>query len=319
MGKHDWWCPIIGTLLVVAGAVLCVSITWKDNPAFLRDLGYTASFVELFTERSAWVVLATTLCVAVVTSPIYSIRIMRGLEQWRDSRLLSTWLLRTRLLAAVGFSGALAFSIASEQGESGVLWRPLAALGWPVHVFFHALNAIAVIPIVYLTSCVSLALFDKGECEPWSARRIRETRGAVKSQLLAGCIVLVLGVVELITVYRWIAATRAEVLVDGMLVRSDDFRQLGATVALCIGAGFSVLLAAIALPAFMVVKARTRELAERTLGSVSPALRDRWLKEEGLDLSLAATLKRAATISGPLLVGLTGGALIDWVNLAIAK
>lgn len=166
------------------------------------------------------------------------------------------------------------------------------------------------------------------------ARQLRR----VRLLLVAGATVLVAGVLEVTSLYSWGAtlvvarsaprqtaafvaampagAGMSEALTDSRQEADSTpnaaatAKQMASTAGILAGAFYSVLLAAIFIPAFAVLGAQSRALADGGLADKSESEKSTWLTAQGLSGSLPRQLGSLAAVLAPIIVGGPGTALV---------
>lgn len=170
----------------------------------------------------------------------------------------------------------------------------VAQVSWldprPVLVkFLSALFATALL----MGLSLGVALKDVVNPEP-AIERLLQVRSVVRSMLALTTTWLVVGVVGVGLFHRMVAAGFSE-------PQSKVVETLGASSTILSGALYSALMAAMFGPVEVLLRQAAGKLAANQ--GVAPEGTEKWLGEQGFDLSLTNSLMRVLAVFGPLLAG----------------
>jgi hypothetical protein len=129
-------------------------------------------------------------------------------------------------------------------------------------------------------------------------RHLSARMSNLRAILYAGTLMLVSGVVLMRSLFNWSKAFIPQTK------ESIEITEIFTSEVLSADAGFyTLILAAVYLPAAFILQARARSL---TIGTIEEAEREKILKESNLTFSFTESLPRIAAILAPLLAGPVG-------------
>lgn len=137
----------------------------------------------------------------------------------------------------------------------------------------------------------------------------------VRLLLYAGAFTLVAGTLQASALYSWAASMLAPGTVAGLeasaipyFAKSADLSQ---AMGMLNGPFYSILLASIFVPAFVILRAKTQGLAQEAEPDANPVQRKKWLEENALGGSVPMQFKTLAALLAPILAGGPLTALLD--------
>ncbi len=259
--------------------------------------------------RFLWEATLILLAVSALATILLAGWVFRHLLEEPRRRPVLLWVLA---FSVVGFLAAARSDVSFRFTEAGMLGPTLGAFADGTGAIFSldafewtrmVSNGLVAVATVFLAfavmSCSTLAPSAEVEAGAGEAqvRRLGARLRATSALLYAGTLVLVVLVLSMVAWLRWPAALLADP--DAQ----ERVRQVGLGLSLYWGTAFSLVLAAIYLPAAWYLRAETYLLAERATGGGTPAQQEAWIGERGLGLSLAAQVSRLAALAGPLVAG----------------
>jgi hypothetical protein len=119
----------------------------------------------------------------------------------------------------------------------------------------------------------------------------------LKTVLFAGAAVLVAGILELDSLYRWAAS------VAGITEPENAATLISAAAAVPTGTFFSLFLAAVYIPAALILRERGTALVRIALPGAGLPEQVRWLEENGLTTPVSSQITALVALLGPVLAG----------------
>jgi hypothetical protein len=119
----------------------------------------------------------------------------------------------------------------------------------------------------------------------------------LKTVLFAGAAVLIAGILELDSLYRWAAS------VAGITKPENAATLISAAAAVPTGTFFSLFLAAVYVPAALILRERGAALVRIALPGAGLPEQARWLEEHGLTTPVSSQITALVALLGPVLAG----------------
>jgi hypothetical protein len=171
------------------------------------------------------------------------------------------------------------------------------------HFLLFFLNGLAIAVVMLLAFAASATLVRPSPRDPGTAT-LKHQAHRLRHVLYSGAAVLIAGTAQAAAMHRLPVAY----LEEPWSAALESAAQLTAGAT---GALWSLFLAAIYLPAALILRGRFAEEAERALPEAGEKERKEWLAEHGLDLSPVQQLKRVLAVLGPVLSSLPLTGLFD--------
>lgn len=126
-----------------------------------------------------------------------------------------------------------------------------------------------------------------------AALRIQNRR--LQSVLFAGAAVLVAGIIELDSLYRWAVTTA------GITTPKDAVSVISAAATVPTGTFFSLFLTAVYVPAALILREHASTLARIALPGTAEPVQAKWLQENGLITPISSQITSLLALLGPVL------------------
>lgn len=244
--------------------------------------------------RDRWLILGLIVVGIIATAAIETIDSLRGATRWYDSLGLigpaasqSDAALQANAIEPRGLFRTV-FQ-APPEGVAGEATLPLLDTGLDM---VKTLGAIA-LTLVAAGLILTLAEPQRRQTPAERAARLGRDLQRQKELLQQGAAVYVLAIVSMLAWMHWPLPFLASDAVRG------DYRDLLVANALLQGTAYSLGIAAIYLPAAMLLRRRIADLAETT-----PDAAPTWLREQGLEAQPFDQLRQMATVLLPAIVGI---------------
>ena len=147
------------------------------------------------------------------------------------------------------------------------------------------------------------------------AKQIIISRKYLRYLLSSSCVVLVAGVIHSSTLYSWamsviepgniLVTVRQEGMPDitKTMAYYNKESKIPESMAAINGVFYSLLIASIFAPAFMVLRLKSEEAAIEATGEDHPGQVDEWISQNNLKIGLTEKLSTVVTALAPALVG----------------
>jgi hypothetical protein len=275
----------------LSSAVLRAAVT---NKAEIRVVSYVA--------KAIWTLVVgmhTLACLAALLTACMVIKEALS-DQWPDSeRIHRNRRIRLILMLVITTAANIALSVAlwfnNDAGAPApLLLRATVARVLPaINVYISGFDALSLIAVISLCFAASAVL--------WRSKDLNDLELSRRMQLLRyllymGAVLLVIGVLRLSTTLNWGASFIPSESATGKLLGI-----LIPGIVSSLGTYYTLLMAAMYLPAALILRARARELVNENVEV--EAERDSWLSNHGLTLSYVESLPRIIAILAPLMAG----------------
>lgn len=218
--------------------------------------------------------------------------------------LITAWAAAISLLAS---SGAIDRDMPGFRLMSGTIGRTLPDIV-KYNVLFDALG-LTVGVVLAVAACAAIRRDAAQDTEESLSRRM----WLLRRVLYAGAAALVVSVAWLSVTLNWAGSF----LPGADTPAGKEVSTLIAGIVNSLGISYTLLLAALYLPAALVLRGRTHALA--VARQQPPDKRDEWLKARGLALSYAEYLPRLVAVLAPLLVGPVADLVKNVLNVGGGK
>ena len=316
-----WWKLAYFLPLIVAVAVLATHFLFyrkflfcMDGPCSPFTVGEIAAGIApadqtrfaAYIARASWTlingvhVLACVL--AVVTA---SIVIYRALETEYPDKQTRRILILTVIAVAADIALGLALWTAEKDANSPAQQLLRATVGQAhglpgINKFNRWGDALSLTGTLCLAVAASATVWQRDVSKKLTADDVTIRVRLLRPVLYVGALMLVVAVLRLATTHAW-AVTYLPADTDlGKAVAGFTKGIIGT-----LGIVFTLLIAGIYLPAALMLQARVREVAAT---QQSP---EDFIKNNGINLSVPATLGRVIVLLGPFLAGPLGDRLVE--------
>lgn len=185
----------------------------------------------------------------------------------------------------------------------------------PAKPFVVGIEAMAFLALVGLAVSVSLLLAGSKRMNlktPQFSVQARvaalaENQRKVRLLLYVGALALIAGTLEASALYTW-AVSMLEI------TRYSHASDIPHTLGIVNGALYSILLAAIFVPAMIQLRVQARRLAEAANPDSSAAERNKWLDENAIAGTIPRQIYSTLAVAGPLLAGGPVVALLELIG-----
>ncbi|HEV7743799.1 MAG TPA: hypothetical protein VGO56_02280 [Pyrinomonadaceae bacterium] len=279
-------CSQDGGCSPLSSAVLRAAVTNKPE---IRVLSYVA--------KAMW-----TLVIGVHTLACLAALVTAGLVIKQALSNYSPRVVRIVIALVIAISANIALLVAlgfsdDTGAPAPLLLRATIAPGLPqINILtrgFDALSLTAVIPLCFAASAV---LWRSNPREVQTDVDLARRMKLLRYLLYMGAVLLVIGVLRLSTTLNWGASFIPS---DSATGRSVDVLVKGIVSSL--GTYYTLLMAAMYLPAALILRARAGELADQQ--PVTIVEQETWLSSHGLNLSYAESFPRIIAILAPIMTG----------------
>lgn len=304
---------MLGPVLVMAIAMTVFHLV-NRAPLPAGFVGEASSFDNAlrageWRARFLWEATLILLAVSALATIFLAGWVFRHLLDETRRRPVLLWVLA---FSVVGLLSALRSDVSFRFTEAGLLRPTLGAFADATGAIFSlaaferarmASNGLVTVATVFLAfavmACSTLSPLAEDETAPGETqvRRLGARLRALSALLYAGTLVLVFLVLSMVAWLHWPAALLADPAAQ------DRVREVALGLSLFWGTAFTLVLAAVYLPAAWYLRAETYLLAERATGGGTPAQQEAWIGERGLGLSLAGQFSRLTALAGPLIAG----------------
>lgn len=219
------------------------------------------------------------------------------------------------------------FSLIDARAGNVFAWSSIASIPGTPHLvsFFHALDAFAALPMCLLVSAMCACVHYAHQAAVLgSIEKVASAMGRLRLILYASTATLVIGVLEIYSIFLWTAVHAPDstftwphttqdhtgalhinwfsILGEASVVSRYGYQQSAA-----MGAGFTLFLAATYITSSTLIRQQTRVMARSQLPiDASHEHIRQWLSARGLATKRLDVLRKAMIILSPMLVGAAG-------------
>lgn len=210
------------------------------------------------------------------------------------------------------FAGQLPF--ADDNYFNEIIFHPLSVLFPDYDVYVGAVEGLGFITLLILAMTTSLILFgtirqETGEAEQQVGRMIKMQR-SLRMLLYFGVFALVAGTIEVSALYTWaMQLVSTGTISPPFLNTMDPINYFNSTAevvrgfSLANGVFYTMLLAAIFTPFFMIMNKYAQDLVEKQNPTKSFQEKKKWLKEHDLTTGVTQQVLQIVLALAPALVG----------------
>jgi hypothetical protein len=271
------------------------------HPAPADKTGFSAWGFSELRSRMTWGVSILFAALAIGVTFVTALVIMDGEHTWSRGWLVwlfllvplllylptsrnSAWVFNADLLGCTAYNGTGASRF--------VTWTETLA---------HSTLIMLAIAVGFVLSRTVRDPIVEGATEEQAmhaAAKLARRQSHVRLLLYMGAVALVAGTVEVTALYGWAAS-----LTDTKLHFGADASVIPETMGALSGSFYSLLLAAIFLPAFVILRSSAEQLADKAKNGKPAAERSTWMAANAIESSFPKKLLSVLAVLAPLIAG----------------